>query len=160
MTAFEYALKFTLEWECGKNPDGSLKDGYVNDPDDAGGETKFGISKRAHPELDIKNLNISQACDIYYDEYWKPQAEKLPMPLAMVAFDLYVNHSYATAKMLLRDNPDWKKVIQRRKDYRGQRVFSNPTQERFLKGWLNRDNDLWKACAIWEADHGTERVGP
>ena len=30
--------------------------GYVNDPKDAGGETNFGISKRAYPQLDILSL--------------------------------------------------------------------------------------------------------
>lgn len=44
---------------------------YVNDPDDRGGETKFGISKRAYPELDIKNLTIEQAKEIYLKDYWQ-----------------------------------------------------------------------------------------
>ena len=43
--------------------------GYVNDPDDPGGETKFGISKRAYPHLDIKNLTEEHAADIYYNDY-------------------------------------------------------------------------------------------
>ena len=30
--------------------------GYVNDPTDKGGETNFGISKRAYPNLDVFNL--------------------------------------------------------------------------------------------------------
>ena len=29
--------------------------GYVNDPKDPGGETNFGIAKRSHPDVDIKN---------------------------------------------------------------------------------------------------------
>ena len=153
MTPFEYSLAFTLLWECGKNPDGSLKDGYVNDADDPGGETKYGISKAAHPELDIKNLTISQACEVYFNDYWKPKAMSLPMPLAMVAFDIYVNHSYATAIMLLRDTPNWQTVIQRRKDFRGERVRINPSQAKYLDGWLNRDNDLWKAAKIWENEN-------
>ena len=46
--------------------------GYVNDPDDSGGETNFGISKRAFPDLDIKNLTKEDAVKIYHDKYWKP----------------------------------------------------------------------------------------
>ena len=30
--------------------------GYVNDPTDLGGETKYGITKRFYPDVDIKNL--------------------------------------------------------------------------------------------------------
>lgn len=44
--------------------------GYVNDPQDPGGETKWGISKRAFPELDIKNLTIDDAKEIYRRKYW------------------------------------------------------------------------------------------
>jgi len=55
MDAFEVALNFVLKWEGG----------YVNDPRDSGGETKFGISKKAYPNLDIKNLTQQQAGEIY-----------------------------------------------------------------------------------------------
>jgi len=44
--------------------------GYVNDPDDPGGETKFGISKRAYPDLDIKALRIEEAIEIYRRDWW------------------------------------------------------------------------------------------
>lgn len=43
--------------------------GYVNDPNDPGGETKFGISKKAHPNVDIKNLTREGALAIYKSEY-------------------------------------------------------------------------------------------
>jgi lysozyme family protein len=43
--------------------------GYVNDPNDAGGETKFGISKRAHPDINIKALTKDQARDILVQDY-------------------------------------------------------------------------------------------
>ena len=39
--------------------------GYVNDPTDLGGETKYGITKRFYPNVDIKNLTIEQAKEIY-----------------------------------------------------------------------------------------------
>lgn len=45
--------------------------GYVNHPNDPGGETKFGISKRAYPTVDIKNLTKEKAADIYFKDYWK-----------------------------------------------------------------------------------------
>ena len=45
--------------------------GYVFDPDDAGGETIYGISKRAYPHLDIKELTLDDARKIYFEDYWK-----------------------------------------------------------------------------------------
>ncbi len=44
--------------------------GYVYDPVDPGGETKYGISKRSYPHVDIKNFTIEQAKDIYYRDWW------------------------------------------------------------------------------------------
>lgn len=44
--------------------------GYVNHPEDPGGETKYGISKRAYPDLDIKSLTIDDAKRIYYRDYF------------------------------------------------------------------------------------------
>jgi lysozyme family protein len=44
--------------------------GYTFDPNDFGGETKFGISKRSYPHLDIFNLKMEQAEAIYYHDFW------------------------------------------------------------------------------------------
>jgi lysozyme family protein len=38
---------------------------YVNNPADLGGATKYGISQRAYPSLDIKALTFPQALEIY-----------------------------------------------------------------------------------------------
>ena len=35
--------------------------GYVNDPRDPGGETAFGLSKRANPDLDMARLTLDAA---------------------------------------------------------------------------------------------------
>ena len=48
----------------------SHEGGYVFDPDDLGGETNWGISKRQYPDLDIKSLTREDAIDIYYKDYW------------------------------------------------------------------------------------------
>lgn len=66
--------------------------GYVNDSKDPGGETKFGISKRAHPDIDIAALTIDQARDIYRSDYWEPnRLGELPDRMAVAVFDGCVN---------------------------------------------------------------------
>lgn len=150
---FLACLDFTLGWECGRNKDGSLRDGYVNDPADPGGETKYGISKAKYPHLDIKNLTLADATEIYLRDFWVARnCDAIEMPLAAVVFDIYVNHSFHTAKMLL-DGADWRQAIARRKAFRAKRVAFNGSQAKFLNGWLARDNDLHKFCTIWEQDH-------
>jgi lysozyme family protein len=44
--------------------------GYVNDPDDPGGETNMGITKLFYPDEDIKNLTVERATELYYNDYW------------------------------------------------------------------------------------------
>ena len=48
---FQKALAFTLKWEGG----------YSNNHNDKGGETRYGISKKAFPDVDIENLTLDQA---------------------------------------------------------------------------------------------------
>lgn len=53
--------------------------GYINDSNDPGGETKYGISKRAYPDLDIANLTVEEARVIYRREYWdKIRGDEIP----------------------------------------------------------------------------------
>lgn len=49
-----------------------MEGGYVNDPDDPGGETKYGISSAAYPNVDIKNLTKEKAREIYRRDWWEP----------------------------------------------------------------------------------------
>lgn len=44
--------------------------GYVNNPLDNGGETKYGITKARYPKLDIRNLTKDEAILIYRKDYW------------------------------------------------------------------------------------------
>ena len=48
----------------------NIEGGLTNDPDDRGGLTKFGISKRSYPDLDITNLTREQASAIYLRDFW------------------------------------------------------------------------------------------
>src|ERR1700687_938428 len=90
---FRVSLQFTLKWEGG----------YVNSPSDPGGETKWGISKRAYPNLDIANLTADQASCIYTQDDWlKAGCDNLPLPYCTVVFDSAVNDGVSTATGWLR----------------------------------------------------------
>ncbi|OZI20494.1 hypothetical protein CAL26_23660 [Bordetella genomosp. 9] len=66
--------------------------GYVNDPRDPGGETKWGISKRSYPHLDIKNLSRDQAIEIYERDFWlKIHADELYDGIAYQGLDYAIN---------------------------------------------------------------------
>lgn len=78
--------------------------GYVNDPVDPGGETKYGISKKQYPSLDIMMLTEEKAKKIYKQDYWdKCTCDRLPEKIRLVVFDGAVNHGVPNmAKMLQR----------------------------------------------------------
>lgn len=66
--------------------------GTENAPDDPGGITRFGISAREYPTLDIANLTRADAIAIYYRDYWRPFGlDAAPGPIAAKVFDLAVN---------------------------------------------------------------------
>ena len=84
MTAenFDLALSEVLAFEGG----------YVNDPRDPGGETNFGISKRAYPAENIKAMTRERASAIYRRDYWRAVAgDDLPGGVDLAVFDAAVN---------------------------------------------------------------------
>lgn len=92
---FDEAVEYILEFEGG----------YVNDSNDPGGETKFGISKRSFPNLDIKNLSRDQAKEIYRSHYWvKCQCDLLPPCLRLMVFDCAVNQGSSRAGRILQES--------------------------------------------------------
>jgi len=77
--------------------------GYTLDENDLGGETNWGISKKAYPNLDIKNLTIEQAKEIYRKDYWNPcKCDELPSHLAIAVFDAAVNMGVKTSIRMLQ----------------------------------------------------------
>lgn len=95
MSGFYEAFRFVLDHEGG----------YVNNPDDPGGETMYGISKRSYPHLNIKNLSRQQACEIYRKDFWdKLQLDDLPSRVAFVLFDTAVNCGTGRAVKLLQES--------------------------------------------------------
>jgi len=137
--------------------------GYVNDPKDPGGETNFGIAKRSHPDVDIKNLTKDGAKEIYKEVYWdKNKVESLSEDLRHIYFDMCVNQGRGRAVKILQQAANAKgaglKVdggmgpmtiaamegveLQRVRAYRikyyADLVTRKPDLERFYFGWFRR----------------------
>lgn len=143
--------------------DDKRQTGYVNDPDDAGGETKYGIAKNYNPGVDIKNLTLQSAKKIYESKYWiSSLAPKLPYPLSVIYFDAAINNGATPAAKFIQralgvlDDgqigpktlaaiaacKDLKalcvKALEKRDDYFRAIVANKPSQAKYLRGWLNR----------------------
>lgn len=66
--------------------------GYVNNPADPGGETKFGVSRRAYPLENIKAMTLDRAKVLYLHDYWGPAGcDAVPDAIKFDLFDMAVN---------------------------------------------------------------------
>ncbi len=90
--------------------------GFVDDPDDPGGATNFGVTihtlRRLGLDLtgdgqigvdDVRALTREQAIDIFIEHYWrKPRIDELPEVLHASVFDMYVNAGANAVRVLQR----------------------------------------------------------
>lgn len=142
------------------------KVGYVNDPADPGGETKYGIAKNANPDVNILTLGLNEAMEIYYNRYWLAgKCDKMYYPLTVLHFDGCVNHGIGNASKFLQravgviddgqigpgtlralEGADQQavinNVIQQRENFYRKIVDRKPTSQKFLNGWLRRVSEV------------------
>ena len=155
MSKFDEIIEVVLEHEGG----------YVNDPKDPGGETNYGIAKRSHPDVDIKNLTKEGAKEIYKEVYWdKNKVESLPEELWHIYFDMCVNQGKSRAVKIIQRAVNGKggsltvdggmgpmtiaaigksrveldRVRAYRVKYYSDLVTKKPDLERFYFGWFKR----------------------
>ncbi len=104
--------------------------------------TKFGISARAYPDLDIANLTLNEAYAIYRRDYWdKLKADELPGPLALLAFDAAVNNGLGRARQwlnLAQKQSDGAAICAEFQALRLTFMASLPTWKTFGLGWSRR----------------------
>ena len=137
--------------------------GYVNDPDDPGGETNFGIAKRSHPDVDIANLTKEGAKEIYKEHYWdRNKVESLSEDLRHIYFDMCVIQGRSRAVKILQkaanakgadlvvdggmgpktiaamDGVELQRVRAYRVKYYADLVTRKPDLEKFYFGWFRR----------------------
>ncbi|MGL5716209.1 MAG: glycoside hydrolase family 108 protein [Paraclostridium sp.] len=82
----------------------SNEGGYSNNSNDRGGLTKFGISSRSYPDVDIANLTKEEAKNIYRRDFWdKYLYGKIGnQEIATKFFDLAVNMGHHWACVLVQ----------------------------------------------------------
>ena len=137
--------------------------GWVNNPNDPGGETNFGVTKRVweeyvgHPVESLKKLTKEEVAPLYELKYWRPcYGEILPRGLDFVVFSLGVNAGPGRSVKLLQSaigcvpdgiiGPATRSLIfasnsatliakfsESRREY--YRSLNKPM---FIKGWLSR----------------------
>jgi len=121
--------------------------------------TKYGIAAHSYPYLDIKNLTLQQAKDIYKRDYWDILGNAHPA-IKFQMFDAAVNHGYGNAIRFLQravkvaDDGQWGRISQAALDamdhndvllrfvaYRLRFWASLRSFDAFGRGWTNRGAD-------------------
>lgn len=109
---------------------------------DTGGLTKYGISSKAHPDIDVGNLDAGAAQKIRRT-YWDAiKGDSLDPATAMVAYDAAVLQGKDYAPKLIErtgGNPALM-LQQRRTDLK--ELAKQPLYKPFEQGWMNRLDKL------------------
>lgn len=120
-------------------------EGYISDDkNDIGGYTKYGISQKYHPYVNVPQLTLEQAKKIYLDEYWiLAECDELGYPFDMCLFIQSVNLGVSRACKFLGDSNGLLDFFMKNL----QHYATRPKVQRdvFLTGWCNRLIKLWEA---------------
>ncbi|MCI0600734.1 MAG: hypothetical protein L0Y60_14670 [Beijerinckiaceae bacterium] len=126
---FEQAVEYILDWEGGSR--------LVRD---TGGLTRYGISQRAFPGVDIARLTRAGAISLYRTHYWdRLDCDNLPKDIRLAAFDCAVNQGVGAAERFLARASSLEEFMALRRTYYRNLARANPAKySKYLKGWLNR----------------------
>jgi hypothetical protein len=177
MSRFETLLPWILKWEGGV---------FTDDPDDRGGATKWGVIQERYDQYrtaqgkmlqSVRLIHRNEVNDIYRQYYWDAiDADKLPAPLDLAAFNVAVNSGPTRAIKWLSNTTGTpmeraEKLCDRYEQFYFSIVSANNSQSKFLRGWLNRLNDCRQeiaetpvaapdAPAAWSLLLGDMPIGP
>ena len=114
---------------------------------DHGGLTKFGISQRWNPKIDVANLTVADARAFYADKWTRWGLEQLPPRIALKIFDFAVN----------ADMPDAARAAQRALCYLGAPVAVDgklgPVTRAAIRAYRNPDALLAAICGFQHAHY-------
>lgn len=118
---------------------------YSNDPKDPGGETRWGISKRAYPHLDIAQLTLEEAQAIYLRDYWTPcGCDAMSWERALCAFDCAVNQGQHAEEILDAHSHDAIELMTQR----ALRYVLDRNIARYGHSWFHRLFEIFKLAQV------------
>lgn len=153
--------------------------GTSDHPADPGGLTRYGISRAAYPHLDIANLSVDQAKEIYRRDYWlASRCDAMPYMLALPLFDAAVNCGVRRAATFLQyalnvradgvigpktlaavdalDEDGRERVLIDMLALRCKHYGSLPTVRDFGRGWFRRTLETFRAALDAASPASTE----
>lgn len=121
---------------------------------DGGGTTRYGITQRHNPDVNVANLTEAQAHKIAVERYWQPAYDKADPAVAAIAFDAGFIHSKSFARELATkyaNDPAGALAAYRA---RLMSIADKPDKSRFRRGWSNRLDRLGAHLGVTEGEGG------
>ena len=174
-TPFERALDFVLEVEGGYTNDSVDRGGATNKGILQRVYDRYRKAEGLRP-ADVRHILNIEVEEIYRDNYWlEGDCDRLPWPVNLVHFDACVNTGVTQAARFLQRSagaePDGRigpktmealrslltretplavaeRLLRRREPLYRRLVQVDPSQKRFLQGWLNRVEKLKTTSGI------------
>lgn len=169
-TRFDYCLRFIAKWEGGFVDDPADRGGRTNLGITQATLDQYNKVK-GMPSQDVAVLSEKKAREIYFDNYWMPaKCGQMPEPLDLIVFDTAVNMGVGRSARFLQMalgielvdgviGPKTMKALHEeisagrveelcdlymaaRRGHYQRIVEKDETQQKFIKGWMNRLNDL------------------
>jgi lysozyme family protein len=127
------------------------------------GSSRMGILQSTAKQYgytgDIKHITKAQAETIYKKIWDKSGAANLPYPLSVIHFDTYVNSPAAARKILKQSGGNVDTYLQMREQRYVKLASVRPQMySKYLKGWINRVNDLKVVAAEYARSQQPEQV--
>lgn len=136
--AFQRCLDIVLRFEGGR----------VDDPDDLGGRTAFGVTQAAfnaartrwgQPRGDVWQIRPDEVAAVYEESYWDPSgAWQHPWPMDLCIFDAAVQHGVSRATRWAQECPTPTALLDRRVQFYDDIIAARPRNAKFRRGWMNR----------------------
>ncbi len=121
--------------------------GFVDDPQDLGGATKYGITQatlaayRGHQVTkdDVRGLSDTEARDIYRTNYVRPfDAYSHDPDLYGLLVDSAVQHGVSRVKGWVTQGSTYASLLRRRIEFYGEIITARPANAKFARGWMRR----------------------
>lgn len=136
---------------------------YENVKGDRGKGTKFGLTEKDYPDLDIRNLSRQRAIDIYWRDYWKRgRLDLIPLDIQFMQFAGTVNFGVTGQILCLQEAAGvtmdgvlgpvtlaaaqdvTPQVLLNAQIARYDRIVDNDSSQlKFYEGWMNRIQDIY-----------------
>jgi len=143
---FAKFMPFVFQAEC------VFREGQIiveEEDGDDGGATFAGLDSASHPSLKFSTMSPQDVCQVYFSEWQANKVSQYLIPFGECFQDFAINAGIGRAiKTLQISGPDATAFNKERRAFYTQLATQKPVLAKFLRGWLNRVDNLEKFLGL------------